>query len=275
MTNTTGRIEEGALNGLWYMALGTGGPLIYLPGFGPHNKRLTGLARKASAAAVKELARDFRVYWINRRDGLKRGASIADMAGDYAEAIQVRFAEPVDVVGYSMGGMLGLQLAADHPEKVRRLVIGGITQRLAPIEAAAIRQYIERAEAGDVRGAQAALVSSAFEGRIVRALTTASAWLLAPIAIGRNWDPSDAVTMLRALLDADLDRRLPDIQARTLVIAGEKDRGAPADDVNALARALADARAITYPGMGHGGTMTSRRFADDVKAFLSEQTVSG
>jgi pimeloyl-ACP methyl ester carboxylesterase len=135
-----GPTEEGTLNGLWYMAMGTGRPVVYLPGFGPHNRPLTGIARRASATAIRWLARDCRVYWLNRRVGLKRGATVADLAADYAGAIQAGFPGSVDVVGYSMGGMIGLQLAADHPQRVRRLVVGGITQRLAPIEAAAIRQ---------------------------------------------------------------------------------------------------------------------------------------
>jgi pimeloyl-ACP methyl ester carboxylesterase len=150
--------RKARLPGLWYMATGNGSPLVYLPGFGPHNKPLTGVARRASTAAIRWLARDFRVYWLNRREGLGRGATVGDMAADYASAIEAGFGEPVDVLGYSIGGMLGLQLAADHPQLVRSLIVGGITQRLAPVESAAIRRYIERAEAGDVRGAQAALV---------------------------------------------------------------------------------------------------------------------
>ncbi len=34
--------------------------------------------------------------------------------------------ERVDVVGYSMGGYVSLALAQAHPERVRRLVVGGI-----------------------------------------------------------------------------------------------------------------------------------------------------
>jgi pimeloyl-ACP methyl ester carboxylesterase len=98
---------------------------------------------------------------------------------------------------------------------------------------------------------------------------TGAAWLLAPLALGRGWEPSDAVVMLRALLNAELDGKLADVKAPTRVIAGVKVRGAPAEDVERLVAALPDARALLYPDMGHGSTMTSRRFADDVAAFLN------
>jgi non-heme chloroperoxidase len=37
--------------------------------------------------------------------------------------------EPADVIGYSLGAELGLELALAHPERVRRLVFGGIGTR--------------------------------------------------------------------------------------------------------------------------------------------------
>src|SRR5688572_21374291 len=52
--------------------------------------------------------------------------------------------EPTDVVGYSLGAELALELALAHPDRVRRLVIGGIgTNRpFAPAETQALWEAV-------------------------------------------------------------------------------------------------------------------------------------
>ncbi|MEX0338612.1 MAG: alpha/beta fold hydrolase [Arenibacterium sp.] len=47
------------------------------------------------------------------------------LAQDLAEVIDA-LGGPVDVIGHSMGGKAAMQLALDHPEKLRRLVVGDI-----------------------------------------------------------------------------------------------------------------------------------------------------
>jgi pimeloyl-ACP methyl ester carboxylesterase len=56
---------------------------------------------------------------------------MADLANDYAGALDGMFQRPVDVLGISTGGSLALQLAADRPELVERLVVAGAACRLS------------------------------------------------------------------------------------------------------------------------------------------------
>lgn len=53
-------------------------------------------------------------------------ASVPHMANAAAAFIR-QHADQVDVLGWSMGGMVGFSLALDHPELVRRLVVAGST----------------------------------------------------------------------------------------------------------------------------------------------------
>jgi pimeloyl-[acyl-carrier protein] methyl ester esterase len=48
-----------------------------------------------------------------------------------ADALAERIAAPVDLVGWSMGGMVALALAARHPDKVARLALVGTSPRFA------------------------------------------------------------------------------------------------------------------------------------------------
>lgn len=49
----------------------------------------------------------------------------ADMAEDIAQALMELFAEPVDVIGFSDGGVIALFLAIWYPQLVRRMIICG------------------------------------------------------------------------------------------------------------------------------------------------------
>jgi pimeloyl-ACP methyl ester carboxylesterase len=84
-----------------------------------------------AVAMYRFLARDRTVFVVLRRPGLPRGTTIADMAADQAVMIREAFGVPVDVVGTSTGGTIALQLAADHPDTVRRLVVHASAHELS------------------------------------------------------------------------------------------------------------------------------------------------
>lgn len=52
-----------------------------------------------------------------------RPLRLENMGGDMAEILDALGVEQVDVLGYSMGAGVAFQLAVQHPEKVRRLVL--------------------------------------------------------------------------------------------------------------------------------------------------------
>ncbi|QFY09546.1 hypothetical protein GBF35_25445 [Nonomuraea phyllanthi] len=121
----------------------------------------------------------------------------------------------MNVLGMSTGGSLALQLAADHPQLIARLVPGGTACTLGPIGKRAQRAHVDRARRGQRPSpALAGLVTGSAIGR---ALIKALGWL----ADGRK-DHTDAATMLNAEDGYDLRGRLHDVKAPTLLIQGEK-----------------------------------------------------
>ena len=262
-------IESGRLTSeIWYMAAGRGRQLIYLPPFGLHNKPLIGWQQRASLRAVSGLTRHFRVYWINRKENLSVGATVHDLARDTSEAIQAKFSKPVDILGYSLGGMVGIALAANHRTLVHRLVIGGIAYRLTERERDGCVAFVQHAEAGNLRAGTAALARSSFRSPIAKAVLGGLAWLTAPAAAGKDYDPQDAVVMLRAIINANLEPLLPSIQVPTLVIAGERDFNCPPGYVRNMVSSIPNAYSDTIRNKGHGGAMTAHEFVDKVRRFV-------
>jgi pimeloyl-ACP methyl ester carboxylesterase len=131
-----------AVNGLnyYYAIYGTGEPLLLLHGglgqiemFGPN---LTKLAQNRQVIGV-DLHGHGRTALGNRQ------VSLVDMGNDMAGVLKKLGYNNVDVLGYSMGGGVGFQLAVQHPEMVRRLVLvstpfaqDGFYPEMLPMQAA-------------------------------------------------------------------------------------------------------------------------------------------
>jgi pimeloyl-ACP methyl ester carboxylesterase len=110
-------VRDGVMKGgLPYLAVGEGPPLVVFPASAPSHANPTGLQRRLAARFLAPLARGgFAVYNVNRKVGLRPGATMADIAADYAVALGPAFGEPVDVLGISTGGSVAQQFAVDHP----------------------------------------------------------------------------------------------------------------------------------------------------------------
>lgn len=105
---------------VYYATYGEGAPLVLLHGglmtietFGPV---LDTLAARRKVIAVEAQGH-------GRTGPLDRPMSFAGMAADVAEVLKALELTQVDVLGYSMGGIIALRLALDHPGMVKRLAI--------------------------------------------------------------------------------------------------------------------------------------------------------
>ncbi len=111
------------MNDLHYSVSGTGPPLLLIHG--------TGGDAGSFAPVVGKLAARYRVIAYDRRghgrspgpppSGRQAHAAHAEDARALVDALAP--GEPVLVVGSSAGGIVALQLAATHPERVRALVV--------------------------------------------------------------------------------------------------------------------------------------------------------
>lgn len=258
-------VTDGVLpGGLPYFALGEGPPLVVLRGFTTTHRNPTGMQRRFEIRLVKPFADRFRVYAVNRAPGVPEGATMADIAALHAQAFGSQFGGPIDVLGMSSGGSIALQLAADHPSSLRRLVLVGAGARVGDAARAAQMRYIEATAAGK-RGAHH-LASMKVSSPIGAKLLAPVMWLLDPLA--RPKDPTDMVRFARAEDAFDLTGRLADVIVPTLVIGGERDRVYSPAIFRQTAEGVRDGRLILYPGADHAHVFTHKALADDVAGFL-------
>ncbi|MCP2316675.1 Pimeloyl-ACP methyl ester carboxylesterase [Nocardia amikacinitolerans] len=258
-------IVEGALeHGMPYLAMGSGRPLVFLRWFTPNHANPTGWMRESEIKTLTPLARHFRVYAVNRAPGMAAGTTMSEIAAHHAQALRAEFDTPVDVLGISSGGSLALQLAADHPDVVRRLVIGASGYRLEDAARTAQLNYAEAAAEGRRALHHMIPAPSGFTDRLMKG----AMWLLDPFA--RPANPSDTLAFVRAEDAFDVSDRLGEITAPTLVIGGERDEFYSTATFRHTADGIPDSRLHIYPGASHMGTVKHPRFAPDVIEFLTD-----
>lgn len=231
-------------------------PLVVLM-FTPEAGEQKGMALWSMNRMLKPYRQRFDVRVVNRPPGLPTDTTMAELAAVYAE----RMDGPANVLGISTGGSIALQLAADHPELVTKLVLGGTACTLGPIGRRAQRAYIDRVRQG--RRPSPALAEVVTRSPIGQKLLGALLWL----SDGRK-DHTDAATVLNAEDGFDLRGRLHEIKAPTLLIQGAKDVIYPLDLARQTVDGIPGARLVVYQERSHSGTFTDKRFARDVLDFL-------
>jgi pimeloyl-ACP methyl ester carboxylesterase len=262
-------VREGMLEGgLPCLSFGDAPTLIVFPGLGMTNANPTGLQRWGEVRLLAPLGRAFTVYRVGRRVGLEPGTTMTDLVNDYAEALAHEFRGALDVLGISTGGSIAPQLAADHPGLVRKLVVAGAAYRLSEHGRRFERRLAQLAAAGDRRGISQLQAPDVAASRLGRRIVGGLLWLVGPLFIKREWDPSDMIATIWAEDAFDLGGRLGEISAPTLVVGGGRDRFYPTELFRATANGIPDARLILYENRAHGGTFADRRFGRDVVAFL-------
>jgi pimeloyl-ACP methyl ester carboxylesterase len=263
------QIERGFIGKYPFAAAGSGDPIVVLAGLSPTTGVEDGGTIRAALGPLGSLASRHRLVVLNRRPGLPRGMTIADLAAEHAEAIAQGLATPLDVVGVSTGGSIAQQLAADDPGTVRRLVLVSTACRLGPEGRRVQRQVAARLRAGARRQAFAVMGAGLVPPRRGQIPAGVMAWLLGPLVIRDRHGLDDMATTIEAEDGFDLANCRARIQAPTLIVAGGDDRFYTRELFEETARLIPGSQLRVLEKRGHVTVMTDRRFRAALSEFLS------
>ncbi|MEO5806588.1 alpha/beta hydrolase [Devosia sp.] len=108
---------------VYYAVFGSGKPLVLLHG-GLGDMTMFGPVLDALAAGRQVIGVDLQGH--GHTLPFDRPMTAKAMATDVAELIKYLGLEQPDVLGYSMGALIAMRLAIDHPEAVGRLVLASV-----------------------------------------------------------------------------------------------------------------------------------------------------
>jgi pimeloyl-ACP methyl ester carboxylesterase len=249
------------------LVAGEGRPLVLLAGLSPDVGVDAPAMRRVHRATMQAVVGAGRIHYLNRRRGLRRGTTMAGLAAEHAEALRSTFGGPVDVLGMSTGGSIAQQLAADHPDVVRRLVLVATGCRLPE---PARREQMEAAvaiRAGRPRRAFAALGAS-LGPRPLSWVLRVVAGIGGPRLFPDRAGLADMATTIEAEDAFDL-AACPPIAAPTLLIGGGRDPYYPTALFEETAALIPDSRLDLHAGRGHVGVLGVPGLAATIAAFLA------
>jgi pimeloyl-ACP methyl ester carboxylesterase len=263
------RIDFGVLARMPYAALGNGPPLVVLTGLSPSTGFAGTAAVRLALGPLARLATSHRLVVFNRRAGLPAGMSMAEMAAEHRDAIRAGFdSHPVDLVGSSTGGSIAQQLAADHPDAVRRLVLVSTACRLGPYGRMVQSAAAAEIRRGSHRRALATLAAGLVPAGHGRRLVAAATFAVPPSWLTGGQNLNDLATTIEAEDAFDLTRCGP-IQAPTLLLAGRDDRFYSLALFHETAQLVPHCRLRVFDGRGHVTVARDPDFGAEIGTFVA------
>jgi pimeloyl-ACP methyl ester esterase len=180
----------------------------------------------------------------------RTGYSVGTMAGDLEHLVRALAAPRLAIVGWSMGGVVGMELARRLGDRVTALALvcttpGGLSDpsnsRAQPERAAEIRTAIN----DDFRTFVRSFTTGFFKDGERAPLHS---WAVTQT---QKTPAHAAAATFDALLEADMRPHLAAIKTPTLVLHGRHDALLPLAEGEALAKGLANARLVVFEESAH------------------------
>jgi len=246
------RIRAGSIE-INYETYGEGEPLLLIMGFG---------APGAAWLPILPLLPGFKcIYFDNRgtgsSDAPSDGYTITQMADDASSLLNAIGVAKAKVFGISMGGMIAQELTLRHPEQVEKVVMGCTT----PGGANAARPPDERIDqlmrgldlvaSGNLEGALDVVMPLLFPEDFIANHPELRQFMIAGLKMAPP-PRRDVLELTRAgALGFDAYDRLSQIKCPVLIVHGDKDVLAPAENAILIKNRISQAELFMIPNAGH------------------------
>ncbi len=218
---------------------------------------------------VPELRKKFRVLRYDTRghgqSSLTPGPySIEQLGKDVIALLDALDLDRVHFCGLSMGGMIGMWLGVNAPDRLNKLVLCNTAARIGTPETWNAR--IEAVRKNGMKSVAPAVVerwfSPAFRHKAPAAISNTQKVL-------ENANPDGYAACCAAVRDFDFREQLSRIRMPTLVIAGALDPATPPADGRFLAHHIPGARYAELNAAHLSNIEDQDRFNSEVAAFLN------
>jgi 3-oxoadipate enol-lactonase len=249
---------------------GSGPAVLFLHGF-----LFDGRMFDEQVAAMRDRFRcitmDFRGQ--GRSAPTAAGFQLEQQAADVLALLRSMDVPTVHLVGLSMGGYVGMRIAARQPERVLSLSL--LNTGAGPHPVRKYPEHLGLAAMVRTLGLGRTRVADALEGAMFGPSFVADPTTRALRADWRaRWAESDVPSLLRTLTGLmrrpDFRPELADITAPTLVVAGGVDPQHPPEDSREVVEGIRDSSYVELAGIGHSASIEApAEVSDAVGGFIA------
>ena len=190
--------------------------------------------------------------------------SIEQLGKDVLALLDSLHLERVHFCGLSMGGMIGMWLGVNAPERLNHLVLCNTGAKIGTAETWKAR--IEAVQKNGMKSIAPAVVERWFTPAFRRKAPEIIASILKMI---EETNPEGYAACCAAVRDFDCREQLGQIRAPTLVIAGTHDPATPPADGRFISQEIPGARYVELDAAHLSNIEAQDRFTSELAAFLN------
>lgn len=237
-----------------YDDIGTGVPVVLVHGFASdraQNWKNPGWYAALGDAGYRVIAADNRGHGESDRRYDPAAYAQEIRVADVLAVMDAAGVGRAAVMGYSMGAAMAIELALTQPERVERLMLGGVGET-----------YFSD------RGQTMQAIAAAMEAPSLASLSDPLQRLFRRFAEQPGKDLKALAACIRSRRNIYAPAQLAGFQGKVLVVCGSNDpiAGPPGP----LAAAFPQGRAVTIAKRDHNTVVGDQRYKDAVLAFLAE-----
>jgi 3-oxoadipate enol-lactonase len=220
-------------------------------------------------AQVASLGRHFRILRYDTRgqgqSSVTADSTIAQLGRDVVDLLDTLKLERVHFCGLSMGGMIGIWLGVNAPQRLHRLILCNTAARIGSAEmwnariATVRKDGMKPVAAAVIERWFTAEFRAAFPERVAKAQTMLES---AP--------PAGYAACCAAIRDMDQRETVVRIKTPTLILYGAQDRVTPPQDAEFLQERIPGSVKVELNAAHLSNVEQPDAFTDEVSSFLCE-----
>ena len=240
-------------------------PFVIIPGLSVQS--VMGSA-DAIADAYKDMTDDFTIYVIDRREDVKEGYSLRDMAGDTADLIRGIGLRDINLFGASQGGMIALLIAMEEGDLVKKLVLGSTSSHITGEQFGKIKKWIGLAREKKTEELYLEFGRDIYPEEVFAQYRE---FFVNTAATVTDEELSKFIIVASAIEGFNVTAELPRIKGPVMVLGAFEDEVLDSDATMEIAEKLDETnefRLYMYNGYGHAAFDTAPDYRKRIADFL-------
>ncbi len=228
-----------------YVKFGVGKkPFVMLPGISL--KSIT-LSADSIASAYRSFSDKYTVYVFDIKRNISAGYSVEDIAEDTSSVMKYLNISDAYIFGASLGGMVAQCIAVNHPELVKKMILGSTIMKFSSESMPVLSNWIRLALLGKNTELNEAFFEAIYSDEF---MDKYKSLLLNMISEATDEEFFRFCVVGAAISDFDYSEKIRNIKADSLVISSKKDKVFQYTTACSLAETIG-CDIYIYDGYGH------------------------